>query len=529
MIEGTLLLIISLLFAVTMLSMLSKKLRIAYPIVLVIAGLVISLVPNVPHVSLEPDLVFIIFLPPLLYAAAGNTVWREFWFYRRAIALLAFGLVILTAVVVAQVSHAMIPGFPLALGFLLGGIISPPDAVAATTVLENLKIPRPVVTILEGESLVNDASSLIVFRFAMAALSTGEFVMLKASKDFILVAVMGILIGLAVALIIYWMHRFLPTTPSIDTAITLIGPYLMYIIAEKLHYSGVLAVVSGGLFLSSRSHETFSYDSRLQSQSVWNTLVFLLNGIVFILIGLQLPDTIKGMHRYAAGEAVTFALVICAVTIIVRIGWVFASTYFPFLFPAARKDRVRPDWKSVLIIGITGMRGVVSLAAAFSIPVMLSKGVPFPNRNLVLFITFVVILVTLVLQGLILPFVVRRLNIEVEEHNAQHDMAVQHRLSLAVISYLEQVYKDDIESDTVLMRIYERYQHVAETHNQEVHEEKKEENNQSVMNTKKVLLELVRIRRQELKQIGKEENFPDEVLRTKETELDLEEARLRQT
>ena len=510
--------------------MLSEKLRIAYPIILVIAGLIISLVPNVPHVSLDPDLVFVIFLPPLLFSAAGNTIWREFWFYRRAIGMLAFGLVIITAIVVAQVSHSMIPDFPLALGFLLGGIISPPDAVAATTVLQQMKIPRQVNTILEGESLVNDASSLIVFRFALAALFTGQFVLAKASGDFVLVVVIGVLIGLVIAFIIYGLHRLLPTTPSIDTAITLIAPYLMYITAEHLKYSGVLAVVSGGLFLSSRSHETFSYDSRLQSQSVWSTLVFLLNGMVFILIGLQLPDIIKGLKEYSLREVIIYALVISFVTIILRIAWVFAGTYLPYVISRySGRKQTKPNWKTVFIIGITGMRGVVSLAAAFGVPLTISKGVAFPHRNLVLFITFVVILFTLVLQGLTLPFIIRKLNIPVEENDEEHNKTIQHRLAVTVLEYLQQIYKDEIVSDTATKRIYQRYQHIAETHDQEVQDEKKEENNQSVIHSRKVLLELIRIRRQELKLINKEEKFPDEILRRKETELDLEEARLRQS
>jgi CPA1 family monovalent cation:H+ antiporter len=217
-------------------------------------------------------------LPPLLYSAAWYTSWHEFWRMRRPISLLAFGLVLLTATAVAYAAHYLIPDFPLALGFLMGGIVSPPDAVAATSVLENLKVPKRIVTILEGESLVNDASSLIIFRFALAALFTGKFIAWKAGLDFLLVVFMGILTGLVIAHIVYAIHRWLPTTATIDTAITLISPYLMYITAEHFHYSGVLAVVTGGLFLSFRSHDVFNYSSRLQSVSVWNVIVFLLNG-----------------------------------------------------------------------------------------------------------------------------------------------------------------------------------------------------------------------------------------------------------
>ena len=299
MLQDNLLIILSLLFTVSMLSMLSQKLGISYPIFLVVAGLAIGFLPGIPPIRLQPDLVFLVFLPPLLYAAAWNTSWKDFWQSRRSISMLAFGLVIFTSATIAVVAHALIPDFSLAMGFLLGGIISPPDAVAATSVLQNLPVPKRVVTLLEGESLINDASSLIVFRFALAAITTGQFVLWKAGTDFFLVSIIGIIIGLAIAHVVYAVHRFLPTTPSIDTALTIISPYLMYIAAEHFHYSGVLAVVSGGLFLSFRSHEIFAYGSRIQIMPVWETLVFILNGLVFILIGLQLPDIISGLGQYS--------------------------------------------------------------------------------------------------------------------------------------------------------------------------------------------------------------------------------------
>lgn len=218
-IQDNLLIVISLLFVVSMLTMLSEKLRISYPIFLVIAGLLISFIPGIPHISLEPDWVFLLFLPPLLYFAAWNTSWKDFWELKRPIGLLAIGLVVMTATAVAYLSSAMIPDFTLAMGFVLGGIISPPDAVAATSVLQGLKIPKRVVTILEGESLVNDASSLIVFRVALATLLTGQFVFWKAGVDFFVVSIMGIIIGLAIAHVLYLVHRFFPTTSSIDTAL----------------------------------------------------------------------------------------------------------------------------------------------------------------------------------------------------------------------------------------------------------------------------------------------------------------------
>lgn len=240
-----LLLVIGLLFAVSLLTLLSPKLRIAYPILLVIGGLLIAFLPGMPHVHMEPEMIFLIFLPPLLYEAAWFTSWREFWRWRRSITMLAFGLVFFTSLVVAYATSWLIPGFTLALGFLLGGIISPPDAVAATSILKGMPIPKRATTILEGESLVNDAASLIVFRFALAAVITGQFTMHLVVERFVILSVGGILIGLVIANAVYFLHRSLPTTASIDTALTLMTSYLMYITAEEFDTSGVLSVVSG--------------------------------------------------------------------------------------------------------------------------------------------------------------------------------------------------------------------------------------------------------------------------------------------
>lgn len=268
MVQQYLLFVISLLFAVMLLVMAGERLRISYPIFLVLGGLLISQVPGVPVIEINPDLVFLIFLPPILYSAAWYTSWHDFWKWKRPIGLLAFGLVIITSIVVAYVSSSLIPGFTLAAGFLLGGIISPPDAVAATSVLRGMSIPKRAITILEGESLINDASSLIVFRFALVAMVTGKFAMQDAVVDFFLMAFMGVGIGLAIAVLTFYLHRLLPTPPTIDITMTLLTPYVMYIVAEHYHFSGVLAVVSGGLFLSYRSHKFLNYKSRLAAWGV---------------------------------------------------------------------------------------------------------------------------------------------------------------------------------------------------------------------------------------------------------------------
>lgn len=512
---------------VSLLAMLSDKLRVSYPVFLVIAGLLISLVPGIPRIVLDPDTVFVIFLPPLLYASAWKTSWHDFWLWRRPIGLLAIGLVIFTAGTVAYISNLMIPDFSLALGFLLGGIISPTDAVAATGVLQHLKAPKRVVTILEGESLVNDASGLIIFRFALLAIVTGHFTLWKAGGSFLLVAGIGILIGLAIGMVMFAVHKWLPTTANIDTVLTLISPYLMYITAEHFHFSGVLAVVSGGLLMSYCSHDVFSYSTRLQSQSVWNILVFLLNGVVFILIGLQLPGIVRGLGEYSLQAAIFYAVVISVVTILIRIVWVFPSAYIPrILSKRIRKKERRPTWQAVFIIGWSGMRGVVSLASALAIPLSLTGGTAFPHRNLILFITFTVILFTLVLQGLSLPLLMRWLKIEARESESEETLAIRLRLAKAALDHIETEYADEVISVDAFNRLKARYERMVDIANKKIRQEEGAEKSPTFLpRYRKMLLELVKVQRKELAQMRRDNEFSDELIRGKEFELDLEEAR----
>lgn len=520
---------LSLLFTISMLTILSGKLKISYPIFLVLGGLLISMIPGIPQITLGPDLVFLIFLPPLLYAAAWNTSWNDFWRNKRPISLLAFGLVIFTSTAIAYFSSWLIPGFPLAYGFLLGGIISPPDAVAATSVLQGLKIPKRIVTILEGESLVNDASSLIVFRFALAAILTGQFHVGEAAKSFLMVVVMGILIGLAIAHIVYAIHRFLPTTPEVDMSITLITPYIMYITAEHFHFSGVLSVVSGGLFLTYRSTEIFSYEARISSAGLWNTLIFLLNGLVFILIGLQLPTILRELGDYSISEAILYAVLISLLTIIIRVIWVFPGAYIPrILFRSIRETEVRPGWQTVFVVAWSGMRGVVSLASALAIPLTLTDGKAFPYRNLILFITFVVILVTLVLQGLSLGPLIRFLKVQEPDSSPAQTLALRIHLAESVLSYIDTNYGEQVDQIDAYRRVRDRYERMIEIAKQRLDAEEEEDRKSSFLpQYREMLLELIHIRRLELRRFRYTGEYAEEIIREREWELDLEEARLK--
>lgn len=453
-----LLLILGLLFVVMLLVLLARRMKIAYPIFLVIAGLGISFLPGMPVLHLEPDLIFLIFLPPLLYEAAWYTSWNDFWKWKRPIALLAFGLVFFTATIVAFASSSLIPGFTLALGFLLGGIVSPPDAVAAATVLKEMRVPKRIMIILEGESLVNDASSLIVFRFALVAVLTGTFSLQAATGQFFLVAGMGIVVGLAGAHIMYAIHRFLPTTPAIDAALTVMTPYILFLGAEQFHFSGVMAVVSGGLFMSYRSHEVFQTGStRINMFGVWTTMIFVMNALVFILIGLELPEIIGGLGDYSIADGIRYGLLISAITIVLRFLWVYPIAHIPRWLSARVRSDPSPGWKGPLVISWAGMRGVVSLATALSIPLLMTAGMAFPHRNLIIFITFVVIFVTLVVQGLTLPFIIRLIKLKEIDNilpEEEQQAGIQLRLHGVALTLLQEVYAASIDTNELVSLLH---------------------------------------------------------------------------
>jgi len=530
--HNTLLQFLLLLSAAFLLILLAKRLKIAYPIFLVLAGLAISNIPGLPVINIEPDLIFLIFLPPLLYEAAWWTSWNEFWKWKRPISLLAFGLVFFTSTVVAYTASSFIPGFTLATGFLLGGIISPPDAIAATSVLKSIKVPKRIITILEGESLVNDASSLIVFRFALAAAVAGQFSFQQASISFVTVTVMGIVIGLAVAHVVYLIHRFLPTTASIDSAFTLISPYLMYLAAEEFHFSGVMAVVSGGLFLSYRSHEIFTDgQSRLQTINVWSTVSIILNGLVFILIGLELPVIVAGLEGYSLAQACKYGLLVSALVIAIRMIWIYPGTFIPrWLFKSVRTSEPSPGWKGSFIIGWAGMRGVVSLAAALSLPLTLNNGQPLPERNLIIFITFVVILVTLVFQGSTLPFIIKAIKIEEidpAEPREKQEAEIRMKLINTAISQLDGKHSEEVKDNDLLMELR------SELENNLLHTNRMldcmdcvEKDQKELVIYRRVLKDIYHAQRHELYQLRKNKTYSDEAIRHEEMQVDVAEIRI---
>lgn len=455
---------LALIVLIVLLIMLSNKVRVAYPVLLVLAGLAVSFIPGIPVLKIDPELIFIIFLPPLLYEAAWANSWKELWYWRRIIGSFAFVVVFLTAISVAFVANSFIPGFSLALGFLLGGIVSPPDAVSASAILKFVKVPKRMSSILEGESLLNDASSLIIFRFAMIAVATGQFVWYQATLSFIWMVTGGIIVGLLVGLIFLKAHKWLPTDVNMDIILSLVTPYAMYIGAEEVHASGVLAVVSGGLFLSYHRHKFLSSSSRLRGENVWQSLVFLLNGLVFLLIGLDLPEIVTGLKEEGIGfyTATGYGLLITLVLIVGRMlaayGALIVTKIASYFITVADKN---PGVRAPLILGWTGMRGVVSLAAALSIPVTLADGTAFPHRNLILYITFIVILVTLVLQGLTLPVLIKKVKLPVYNDHLPEDETeklVREELAKASLNYLTENHKAELEHSIHLQKLVNQWQ-----------------------------------------------------------------------
>lgn len=532
MLHSSLLLLLALLFATFLLVMLGQKLGISYPIFLVLGGLGLSFVPGLPVVRIAPEVIFLVFLPLLLYEGAWYIAWHDFWRWRRPIMLLAFGLVVFTSGIVAVVAHWLIPGFTLALGFLLGGIISPPDAVAAASVLKGVSVPKRITVIVEGEGLLNDASSLIVFQFALAAVVSGTFVWQQAAVSFLLVAGGGLAVGLVVAGGFYLIHKYLPTTPSINTALTFMTPYVMYLLAEELKVSGVLAVVSGGLLMSFLSHRVFDANTRLQANGSWASVVFVLNALVFILIGLQLPIVVRGMRNYSLlAEAINYGLLMSGVVIAVRLLWVYPGAFLPrWLSRRVRASEPSPGWQGPLVLGWAGMRGVISLAAALSVP-LLANGQAFPQRNLILFITFVVILVTLVFQGLTLPLIIRFTRVaELEDRPSLEEQEASVRLHLrqAAVKYLQTQYAAQIQDNELVARLQQRMETEVSLTTRTINSLEDDQSGRDALRQyHRVLLDVLGVEREALDHLRRHDSFDDEVLRQQEAQLDLDEAKVK--
>ena len=516
-----------------------NKRKFPFPILLVAAGLVIGFVPQLPDLALDPDIVFVIILPPLLYDAASKTSWHEFRTAIRPISALAITLVFFTTVAVAITAHYLIPGFSWPLAFVLGAVVSPPDAVAASGIIKGLGLNKKVITILEGESLVNDASALIAYRYAVTAVTTGTFIFWKAGLQFLLVAGVGIVIGIVVGYLFVLAHKKIENNPVVETSLTLLSPYVSYLAAEQFHMSGVLAVVTTGLVISWRAPEVFSYHARMRVKGVWETLVFLLHGFVFILIGLQLPSIIKGLGNYPFSQILGYGLLISAVTIVVRIIWVFAGVSSQAFFQKRKKttddlaanDNQDNTWKNVLIVAWTGTRGVISLAAALALPLVLDDGTAFPKRHSIIFLAFVVIFVTLVVQGLSLPLLIRWLKIKPQDNTIEEEKELQLYLATSTLNFIEQDFP--IQLDNKLQeQLKKKYELQINDLTKEIRLQKKAKHNDEEIkplpptDLVNAQLEIGKFKRELLVKIHKEGEFSDAAIKKVEREMDIDELKL---
>ncbi len=528
-----------LLAAVAGLATVATRIRVPYPILLVLSGLALAFVPPgfLPSYELDdPEIVFVLFLPPLLFASAFFTSWRDFKRNIRPIGLLAVGLVLVTVVAVAVVAHYVV-GLRWAPAFVLGAIVSPTDAIAATAIAQRLGVPRRIVTLLEGESLLNDATGIVAYRIA-AGVAAGAitFSLLGAGLQFVVGAVGGVAVGLAVGWIVVQGFRRLDDTP-VEIVVSLLAPFTAYLAAEELphlfwhellgfeaepFFSGVLAAVAGGLYVGRSSPTIMSPTARLEGGAVWNVVVFLLNGLAFILIGLQFPDILEGLRgEYAAGTLLWYAAAVSLAVIVVRMLWVFPATYLPRMaFRSIRERDPAPPWRSVAVISWAGMRGVISLAAALALPESV------PSRDLILFLTFNVILATLVLQGLSLPFLIRALGLEDDGSVEREEVRARIESADAALVRLEELTEEEWVREDTAERVrgmygYRRSRFVARKMG--VDEDGFEERSQSYQRLSR---ELLVAQRNALVRLRNEGTISDEALHRIERDLDLEETRL---
>ncbi len=420
---------------------LARHFNVAYPIVLVLGGIALGFVPKLPDFPLDPNLILVVVLPPILYQAARSTSWRDFRANFQPISMLAVGLVAATTVAVAATAKWLVPDLPWAAAFVLGAIVSPPDAAAATAILGRLKLPRRIVAILEGESLVNDASALVLYKFAVAAVVTGAFSLAEATLQFVVVAVGGVAVGIVMGWLFVLIHTHLKDALA-EIMLSVLLPYSAYLIAEALPVSGVLAVVAAGLVRGRHAPEIFEPETRLLGHSVWNLIVFLMNALIFILIGWQLQDILSRLEAYSVLQLAWYSVAVSTAAIAVRMLWVFPGAHLPPLLSRWIHGREKPPpWQQVTLVGWCGMRGIVSLAAALALPLTTDALTPFPGRDLIIFLTFVVIVVTLVIQGLTLTPLIRALKIGGDWDTLSEERTARSALldaALARIGRLEQ-------------------------------------------------------------------------------------------
>jgi CPA1 family monovalent cation:H+ antiporter len=517
------LIVFALLVATVGLAVIARVADLPYPITLVMGGAVVGFVPGVPEIELEPDLVLLIFLPPLLYGAAFFTSLRDLRQNARPIALLAIGVVLATMLAVAVVAHEVI-GLGWAESFVLGAIVSPTDAVAPAEILRRIGAPRRLLTVVEGESLTNDWTALVLYRFAVAAVVTGSFSLAEAGLKFVWSGIGGLLIGLAAGFLIRQVRRMIDD-PPIEMSISLLSGYAAYLPAEELGVSGVVAAVTVGIYMGWYTPELTTPVMRLQGQAVWEVVTFILNAVLFLLVGFQLPTVIDSISGHTTGELIAWGALVSGVVIGVRLIWQFTMVYVVRALDRREVQRTRRvGWRLRMIGGWAGVRGSVSLAAALALPLQVDGGAPFPERDLIIFLTYSVLLATLVGQGLTLAPLIRWLDVRDDGSEEREEIAARIRVAEAAIARIEELGDAEWTRDETLERVRGLYDYRRRRFGaREDGDDGYEERSGAYI---RLMYELIDAQREELIAMRNGGDISDEVRRRVERELDLEESRL---
>jgi CPA1 family monovalent cation:H+ antiporter len=507
----------------------AARLSLPSPILLVVAGIALALTPGVPSITLEPDLVLLVLLPPLIYYAAFTMSWQAFRANLRSIVLLAVGGVIVTTIAVAGAA-SWVFGFPIGVAFMLGAIVSPPDVVAPLAVAERLSIPRRIVAVLEGEGLVNDATALILLNLALAAVFTGHFSLPHAVRDFVLVligeTVWGFVVGFVILRLRHWAAE-----PRLEVLLSLLTPFAAFWLPHAAGGSGVLATVVAGLYVGSAGVTWIRSNTRLQALFFWDIVNTLITGAIFLLTGLQARTVATALHGTALQQMIVEGVVASVVVIVVRFGWIFAVTYVPrWLFPSILQRYPMPDWRLPFVVAFTGVRGVVSLAAALSVPVALATDVPFPRRDDILVLTFVVIVVTLVVQGTTLPWVLRGLGLDKlgsaeSSRRKEREVGARVEAAAAALAALDPAAKAEHIPEEVLAPWRER--EAIRIRQLEGERDGDGERLATSARMRRVELALVAAQRRRINELVRKGEVSDEIRRRIERDLDLDEERLR--
>ena len=516
-----------LLAAGTAMLVLVPKLRIPYPILLVLGGLALGFAPGLPEIDLPPDLVLVGVLPPLLYGAAFFTSLRDLRANVRPVGLLAVGLVLLTMVVVAVVAHTIVPGLPWAAAFVLGAVVSPTDPIASTEIMQRLGVPRRIVSVVEGESLVNDGTALVAYRFAIVAAVSGSFSLWQAGTSFVLNVGGGIAVGLGVGWIVRQVRRRLDFPPA-EVTISLLTGYFAYIPAELVGVSAVIAAVTSGIYLGWHTPELTTAEVRLMGESAWEIVTFMLNALLFILIGLQLPGILDELGAYSTADLLWWAVAVWLTVVLARWLWVYPAAWLPRrLVRRIRERDPMPPHSALALISWTGMRGGVSLAAALAIPLTTDAGEPFPGRNLILFLTFAVIFGTLVVQGLTLPAAIRLLRLQDDGEEEGRELA-QARIHAAeaALARLEELTGEDWVREDTAERIRGGYGFRQNRFAAWLDGGDDGSIEARSLDFQRLRRELLAAERAAVHQLRRAGEISDEVARRVERDLDLEDARL---